>query len=172
MHRHVGAAPVVRGRNRNIGVNVTHGRTDRPVALDHKGSSGESSRNCDARRSDRRVTGERLLRRLEATLNGLPARIADAGATPGRRPASCENTLGAMPHQALWAGGCSRLGRCGPSGNGHARCFGPWSRRSACGRSGSVPAASRATRVGSGSTRLRRPPISSWRSRTKTFRAT
>jgi hypothetical protein len=36
----------------------------------------------DARCSDRRVDGERLLRRLEAALNGLPARIAGAGAAP------------------------------------------------------------------------------------------
>ena len=94
------------------------GRMGRPVALDHEGSSGESSSNGDARRSDRRLDGERLLRRFEAALNSLPARIVGAGATPGRRAASCENTLAAMPHQALWAGGRYRHGRCGPSGNG------------------------------------------------------
>jgi len=53
--------------------------------LDREGSSGESRGDGDARRSDRRVDGERLLRRLEAALNGLPARIVGAGATPGRR---------------------------------------------------------------------------------------
>ena len=85
---------------------------DRPSALDHNGSFAEPSGNGDARRSDRRVGGERLLRRLEAVLNGLPARIFDAGATPGRRAANCENKLAAMPHQALGAGGRSSHGTC------------------------------------------------------------
>ena len=104
--------PAFRGRlrNRNVGINVTQGRMDRPVASDHKGSSGESRGDGDARRSDRRVDGERLLRRLEAALNGLPARIVGAGATPGRRGRGCENTLASMPHQALGAGGRSRHG--------------------------------------------------------------
>ena len=65
-----------------------------------------------------RANGERLLRRLLAALNGLPARIVGAGATPGRRGRGCENTLAAMPHQALGAGGRSRHGRSGPFGTG------------------------------------------------------
>ena len=99
--------PAFRGRlrNRNAGVNVIQGRMDRLGASDHEGSG-----DGDARRSDGRVDGERWVRRLEAALNGLPARIAGAGATPGRRAASCENTLAAMPHQALWAGGRSSHG--------------------------------------------------------------
>ena len=40
--------------------------------LDHEGSSCESRGNGDARRSDRRVDGERLLRRLEAALDPFP----------------------------------------------------------------------------------------------------
>lgn len=66
------------------------------------------------KQSDVQPVGERVVRRREAALNGLPARIVGAGATPGRRAASCENTLAAMPHQALWAGGRSRHGPSGP----------------------------------------------------------
>ena len=40
----------------------------------------------------------------KAALNGLPARISGAGATPGRRGRGCENTLAAMPHRALGEG--------------------------------------------------------------------
>ena len=39
---------------------------------------------------------------------------------PRRRRASCENTLAATPYRAFGEGGCSRHGRCGPSGNGRA----------------------------------------------------
>ena len=56
------------------------GRTGRPVASDHKRSSANRRGRGDARRSERRVDGECLLRRLEAALNGLPARIAPATA--------------------------------------------------------------------------------------------
>ena len=45
-------------------------RKGRPVALGHEGSSGKSRGVGDALRSDGRVDGERLLRRLEAALNG------------------------------------------------------------------------------------------------------
>ncbi len=58
--------------------------------------------------------------RLEGALKRLPARIAGSGATPGRQGRGCENTLGAMPHQALGEGGRSRHGRCAPFGNGRA----------------------------------------------------
>ena len=57
------------------------GRMDRPVALDHKARPAD---RVATGRPPLPRTGERLLRRLEAALNGLPARIADAGATPGK----------------------------------------------------------------------------------------
>ena len=40
----------------------------------------------------------------------FPQGIIGSGATPGRQGRGCENTLGAMPHQALGAGGRSRHG--------------------------------------------------------------
>ena len=69
MHRPVEAYPVVRVRNRNVGANVTQGRMDRLGASDHEGSSGESSGDGHARRSDGRVDGECLLRRLDAAVD-------------------------------------------------------------------------------------------------------
>ena len=116
--RRVKAEPTVRGKKPKRWSQRKKKTVARAVALDHKGSSGESSGDGNARRSERRVGGERLLRRLEAALNGLPARIVGAGATPGRRGRACESTLAAMPHQALGAGGRSRHGHSGPSGTG------------------------------------------------------
>ncbi len=75
--------PAFRGRlrNRNVGVNVEQGRRGRPVASDHKRSSANRRGHGDTRRSERRVDGERLLRRLEAALDPLPGGISGAGAT-------------------------------------------------------------------------------------------
>lgn len=101
-------------RNRNVQVNVMEERVDRTVAVAPPVSSGEPRRRQDDRRSDGRADCERLMRRLEAALNSLPARIFNAGAIPGRRASSCENKLAAVPHQALWAGSHSRDGPSGP----------------------------------------------------------
>ena len=48
----------------------------------------------------------------------LPAWDRWPGATPGRQGRGCENTLAAMPHQALGAGGRSGHGHSGPFGTG------------------------------------------------------
>ncbi len=50
--------------------------------------------------------------------DAFPHGIIGPGATPGRQGRGCENTLGAMPHQALRAGGRSRHDRCRPCGAG------------------------------------------------------
>ena len=85
----------------------------RILARSHRGSA--------RRQSDEPAVGERVLGRLEEALYRLPARIAGSGATPGRQGRGCENTLGAMPHQALGEGGRSRHGRCGRGGYAPAR---------------------------------------------------
>ena len=111
-------SPVVRVRNRNVGVNV--GKDEwaaRPRWTTKAGPANRVAAGTPAAPTDG-WTAKRLLRRFAAALNSLPARIVGAGATPGRRAASCENTLAAMPHQALRGGGRSSHGRCGPSGKG------------------------------------------------------
>ncbi len=86
----------------------------------------------DAEQPGGQPVGERVLRRLEAALDTLPGGIAGAGATPGRQAASCENTLGAVPHQALWAGGRSRHGTCRRCATAHPAVVPP-RRCRACG---------------------------------------
>ena len=52
----------------------------------------------------------------------FPQGIIGSGATPGRQGRGCENTLGAMPHQALGAGGRSRHGPSGSCATGGPAC--------------------------------------------------
>ena len=84
----------------------------RPVASDHEGSSGESRGNGDARRSDRWVDGDRLLRRLEAALDPFPegSLVLERPVEAGGR--GCENTLVPTPHRALGEAGRSSHGTC------------------------------------------------------------
>ena len=100
--------------------------------LDREGFSGEWRSDGGARRSDKRVDGERLLRRLEAALHPFPE-----GSLVRERPleaggASCENTLGPTPHRALGEGGRSSHGTCRRCATAHPAAVPP-RRCRACG---------------------------------------